>query len=134
MSVDEFIEWVEDAADEVDEYGFPRGLEQRLVELEETRDELKEAVRRETEIKDILLPKPEHKVDKAEAQKILFKRGSLATRLSWELTTEYLRRELSITNFSKRLRAAGEISEHLDPRTWRRNLMERAYADAAVGV
>jgi hypothetical protein len=129
----EFIEWVRDLAEEIDDEGLPIGLDRGREEQREFLEDLVEEVRQSNELKDILLPKPKEKVSKEEPTKVLFKRQSLARHLSWELRHEYLHREAVIVNTSKQLYNLGETTDHMDMMDIRR-LVEKNAAAEGVGV
>jgi hypothetical protein len=133
MGYEEFIDWVRELAEEVNDKGIPAGLDRGRAELRDFLEELVEEVRRSNELKDLLLPKPEHKVSKEEAQKTLFKRQSLAWQLSQELRNEYLHREAVIVNTSKQLFNLGETTGYMDIMDIRR-LVEKNAAAEGVGV
>jgi hypothetical protein len=133
MDYEEFIEWVRDLAEEVDDDGIPVGLDRGRADLREFLEDLVGEVRRSNELKDILLPKPEEKVSKEEATRVLFKRQSLAWQLSQELRHEYLHREAVIVNTSRQLYNVGETTDYMDIRDIRR-LVEKIAVEEGVGV
>jgi hypothetical protein len=130
---EEFIEWVREEAEEIDDNGVPVGLDRARADLREFLEELVEDVRRSNDLKDILLPKPREKVSKEESTRILFKRQSLAWHLSQELRNEYLHREAVVVNTSRQLFNLGETTDYMDMMHIRR-LVEKNAAAEGVGV
>jgi len=125
MDYEEFIEWVRDLAEEVDDDGLPVGLDRGRHDLREFLEDLVGEVRRSAELRRILLPEP--------VPGKPFKAQSLATELSWELRNEYLHREAVIVNTSRQLYNAGETTDYMDIQNIRR-LVEKNAAAEGVGV
>jgi hypothetical protein len=133
MDYEEFIDWVRELAEEVDDDSLPVGLDRGRAELREFQEKLVDDVRRSNELKDILLPEPRHKVSKEEAERVHFKRQSLAWHLSQELRSEYLHREAVVVNTSRQLYNLGETTDYMDIMNIRR-LVEKNAAAEGVGV
>jgi transcriptional regulator with XRE-family HTH domain len=110
MTEEEFLAWAEDLDLDLDEDGFPQGIESGISELRLRRDALIDALRT-PEARKALFPIPSG-LSKEETKNWLLKPPG-----RWELMNdirrEYLARELTLVNYSRQLFAEGETSDYL---------------------
>lgn len=112
MSRDEFRTYVEALDLDIDEDGWPRGLEQAIGELRHTRDrlikDLKSPATRTT-----LVPKRSGLSTKDERIREALRPAKDVRELKWEIRHEYLLREQALIDYGRRLHQAGKTAGYL---------------------
>ena len=132
-SEEEFSELVLGMDLEVDEDGYPKGIERLVGALWEEEDKVIGALMREFTHGGELFPLTEKGPNLVERA---FRRHKEVTRLKRELRRAYGSRQLGLTNYSRRLYLAGETSDFLIPARMaegmRRLILEEAFAEAGA--
>jgi|SRR5215203_812248 len=132
-SEEEFSELVLGMDLEVDEDGYPKGIERLVGALWEEEDKVIGALMREFTHGGDLFPLTEKGPNLVERA---FRRHKEVTRLKRELRRAYGARQLGLTNYSRRLYLAGETSDFLIPARMaegvRRLMLEEAFAEAGA--
>jgi transcriptional regulator with XRE-family HTH domain len=132
-SEEEFSEFVLDLDLEVDDDGFPRGIERLVGELWEEEDKVIGALMHEFTHGGELFPLTKKGPDLVERA---FHRHKEVTRLKRELRRAYGARQLGLTNYSRRLFLTGDTSDFLVHARMaegvRRLMLEEAFAEAGA--
>ena len=133
MSEKEFAELVLGMDLEVDEDGYPEGIERLVGQLWEEEDSVIGALMREFTHGGELFPLTKKGPDLVERA---FRRHKEVTRLKRELRRAYGARQLGLTNYSRRLYLTGETSDFLVHARMaegvRRLMLEEAFAEAGA--
>jgi transcriptional regulator with XRE-family HTH domain len=132
-SEEEFSELVLGMDLEVDEDGYPKGIERLVGALWDEEDNVIGALMHEFRHGGELFPRTEKGPNLVERA---FRRHKEVTRLKRELRQAYGARQLGLTNYSRRLYLAGETSDFLIPARMaegvRRLMLEEAFAEAGA--
>jgi transcriptional regulator with XRE-family HTH domain len=112
MTEEEFLSWAEDLEFEIDDEGIPEGIECGVQDLLNKRNELTAALD-EPDVRNMLFPRRSGLATREERIKEAFRPGKLAWKLATEIRYEYLTREVTLANYSKRLYAEGKTSDYL---------------------
>jgi len=131
MTTEEFSDYVEGLDLDIDEEGWPRGLERAIKELRQTRDRLIDDLKRPT-TRDALFPKRTGLPTKEERIKEALRPAKEAWEEEWKIRHEYLAREVELINYGRRLHEDGETSGYLEYEHRLEAMLEEAYAQAGA--
>jgi transcriptional regulator with XRE-family HTH domain len=112
MSEEEFLSWAEGLEFEIDAEGIPEGIEHGIQELLDKRNELTTALDT-PEVRNALFPRRRGLTSREEKIKEAFRPRKLAWKLAAEIRLEYLTREVTLVNYSKRLFFEGKTLDYL---------------------
>jgi hypothetical protein len=135
---DQFRNYVENLNLDIDEAGWPRGLERAIYDLRQTRDGLIEELKTPATRNALFPPRMQGLATKEERVREALRPAKEALYLEPEIRHEYLTREVDLINYGRKLHASGVTSDHLTyarPDEHERRfdaLLEEAYAQAGA--
>jgi transcriptional regulator with XRE-family HTH domain len=112
-SEEEFLAWASDLDLDLDEGGFPCGIERAISELKRRRDSILVALRDPDVQGDLFGRAQTEGLTGDDWTREVFRPGKVARKLANELRQEYMRREVSLANYSVRLFVEGVTNDYL---------------------
>jgi transcriptional regulator with XRE-family HTH domain len=113
MSEEEFLAWASDLDLDLDERGFPRGIERATSELEQQREGILDALR-DPDVQAYLFGRAQTEgLTGDDWVREVFRPSTAARKLANEIRQEYLRQEVALVNYSVRLFVEGMTEDYL---------------------
>jgi transcriptional regulator with XRE-family HTH domain len=112
-SEEEFLAWASDLDLDLDEEGFPRGIERATFELKQRRDRILDALRDPDVQADLFGHAHTKGLTGDDWAREVFRPSKEARKLANEIRQEYMRREVSLANYSVRLFVEGVTNDYL---------------------
>jgi transcriptional regulator with XRE-family HTH domain len=112
-SEEEFLAWASDLDLDLDEGGFPRGIERAISELKRRRDGILDRLKDPDVQADLFGRAQTEGLTGDDWTREVFRPGKAARKLANELRQEYMRREVSLANYSVRLFVEGVTNDYL---------------------
>jgi len=112
-SEEEFLAWASDLDLDLDEKGFPCGIERATHELKQRRDRILDALRDPDIQADLFGRAQTEGLTGDDWAREVFRPSKAAWKLANEIRQEYTRREVSLANYSVRLFVEGVTNDYL---------------------
>jgi transcriptional regulator with XRE-family HTH domain len=112
-SEEEFLAWASDLDLDLDEKGFPHGIERATHELKRRRDRILDALRDPDVQADLFGRAQTEGLTGDDWAREVFRPSKAAWKLANEIRQEYTRREVSLVNYSVRLFVEGATNDYL---------------------